>query len=125
MATLTLGPIIGKMGGGADVEVIPVDLYSKGDDGEFVIGHTVTVPAGETWLILSMGALTAAVQGGHASPNLVIGESESPSEARSGNYAWAAEVEGPEAAGVGLKRNTNRFSNADTFVGHVYIVPLP
>ena len=43
--------IIGKLGGGSEVEVTPVEGTASGSWGSEMVLHTVEVPAGETWLV--------------------------------------------------------------------------
>ena len=68
--------IIGKLGGGAGVEVAPVSGTASGGSGSEVILHTVEVPVGETWLVVVYGNLNGAYSDNYSSPQIYIGDTK-------------------------------------------------
>ena len=122
MANYQLGPVIGKIGGGVEVQKIPVNIVADGDTGS-TEGISVTVPEGEIWLIVLQGDPfpSSAIRG--SAPQMVIGERVSPSVMYEEYTAFSAEVAGPSNVPVGLRRN--RWQGDDRIVGHVYTVPMP
>ena len=110
--------IIGKLGG-ADVEVVPVDVTASGSMGSEVVFHTVAVPEGETWLVVAYGNLRSNSAGLY-SAQLVIGTTEPPSRAPNGTHGLAHI--GTGTINVKLRRNTS--VGSDSFTGHVYTVKL-
>ena len=112
--------IIGKLGGGgAEVEVTPVDVnVSGGYDSEKVI-HTAEVPEGETWLVALHGTLGSAAVGGKAA-ELIIGTTKLPPNAPNG-ITGLAHV-GTGTIEVKIVRHNSYAS--DRFTGHVYAVKL-
>lgn len=111
--------IIGKLGG-ADVESVPVSGETSGGSGAEVIMHTVQVPAGETWLIAAIGALTAGYDSSNLSPSVYLGTQKSSGYTASGTLSMAIVAEGEIT--FRLKRNTG--NREDKFTGHVYTVKM-
>lgn len=120
MATLGLGPVIGKLGG-VEVQKIPVDIVASGVAGSVVVMHTVHVPEGETWIVALIGNLSPRYTNNNG-PKLSIGEMSIGPGLPKGRAGLAAEVTG--TAEIALKRGISS-NGIDTFVGHVYTVPLP
>ena len=119
MANYKLGPVIGKIGGGADVQKIPVEVAESGKDTTAII-HTVHVPEGETWLVVLTGDLNPRYTSS-SGPQLFIGEVSIGPGLPEGLTAISAEVTG--TAEISLRRSYG--AGADSFDGHVYTVPLP
>ena len=111
--------IIGKLGGGADMEIVPVDVTASGGMGSEEVFHTVAVPEGETWLAVVYGNLQSSATGAN-SAQLIIGTTELPRNANNGIYGLAHI--GTGTINVKLRRNRTTFS--DSFSGHVYTVKL-
>ena len=111
--------IIGKLGGGAEVEVTPVDVTASGDWGSEEVLHTVEVPEGETWLVALHGDLQSGATAGK-SAQLIIGTTELTE--RSPNGITGLAHVGAGTIDVKLRRNTG--SGSDSFTGHVYAVKL-
>ena len=111
--------IIGKLGGGGEVQKIPVEAVASGVSGSVVVMHTVHVPEGETWLVVLSGDLDPRYTN-LSGPNLLIGEISIGPDLVAGFTSIAAEVTG--TAEIALKRNNP--SGTDSFTGHVYAVKL-
>ena len=111
--------IIGKLGGGAGVEVTPVSGTVSGSSGSEVVMHTVEVPAGETWLVALQGTLNSA-NTGSLTAQLLIGDSSIPQRAPNGQTALIHV--GTGTINVKLRRN-NGF-DSDSFTGHVYAAKM-
>ena len=120
MANYQLGPVIGKLGGGADVQKIPVEAVADGAANSEVVVHTVHVPEGETWLVVLSGDFNPAYTNTNG-PQLFIGADSIGPHLPRGLTAFAAEVTG--TAEIGLRRTIA--ASIDSFSGHVYVAPLP
>ena len=110
--------LLGKLGG-ADVEVMQVDVTSSGSTGSELVFHTVAVPEGETWLVAVHGDLRSSSTGSY-SAQLVIGTTMLPRRAENG-------INGLAHVGTGtidVKLRRNRANKSDSFTGHVYAVKL-
>ena len=112
--------IIGKLGGGADVEVTPVEGPASGDSGLEEVMHTVEAAEGETWLVALYGNLQHAYPGTNSSAQLAIGTTKLPPRAPNG-FTGLAHV-GTGAIDVKIVRQGSY--NSDSFTGHVYAVKL-
>ena len=112
--------IIGKLGGGAGVEVTPVSGTASGGSGSEVVMHTVEVPAGETWLVVVYGNLNGAYSDNYSSPQIYIGDTKLHQRATNGINSLAHV--GAGTINVKLRRNTG--NGSDSFTGHVYAVKL-
>ena len=112
--------LIGKLGGGAGVEVTPVEGTASGPWGSEEVLHTVEVPEGETWLVALYGNLLSHNSNNTSSAQLVIGTTILPSRASNGIIGLAHV--GAGTINVKLRRNTS--SGSDSFTGHVYAVKL-
>ena len=112
--------IIGKLGGGAGVEVTPVEVSASGSSGSEVVMHTVEVPAGETWLVVVYGNLNGAYSDNYSSPQIYIGDTKLHQRATNGINSLAHV--GAGTINVKLRRNTG--NGSDSFTGHVYAVKL-
>ena len=111
--------IIGKLGGGGEVQKIPVDIVASGGGGSVVVMHTVHVQEGETWLVVLSGDLNPRYTSS-SGPELSIGEVTFGPGLPAGRFDAAEEVTGTTE--ITLKRNN---SNAtDIFTGHVYAAKL-
>ena len=112
--------IIGKLGGGSEVEVTPVEGVASGPSGSEMVLHTVEVPEGETWLVALHGNLQSRNSSSALSAQLTIGTTAMPRYAANGSNGLAHV--GAGRIDVKLYRNTG--SGSDTFTGHVYAVKL-
>ena len=98
--------IIGKLGGGAEVEVTPVSGTTSGSSGSEVILHTIEVPVGETWLVAVYGNLNGAYNENYASPQIYIGDTKLNQRATNGIQSLAHV--GAGTIDVKLHRNTGK-----------------
>ena len=112
--------LIGKLGG-ASVDVTPVSVTASGAKGSEVVMHTVTVPAGETWLVALVGDVVSGSGQVTWSPSLSIGNITTLAGATSGKYGLSGVATGGTIA-VKITRKTN--SGQDSFTGHVYAVKI-
>lgn len=110
--------LIGKLGG-ADVEVMSVDVTASGSMGSELVFHTVEVPAGETWLVAVHGNLISSSTGTY-SAQLVIGTTELPARAENSIHGLAHVGTGT----IDVKLRRNRGNKTDSFTGHVYTVKM-
>ena len=111
--------LIGKLGGGSEVEVVPVSVTASGDSGSEEVFHTVTVPEGETWLAVVYGNLQSSATG-VSSAQIIIGTTELHERAPNRIYGLAHIGTGT----INVKMRRNRTSGSDSFSGHVYTVKL-
>ena len=116
MSNLTLGPVVGKIGGGgAEVSEIPVSFTSPSSTGTYHVVD-VPVPEGVTARVIVVGTSEATTVNSSLSPELMIGgvTVAYPVQAFAGEMV----VTGPTVVEA-----NRRFSpaNADpSFVGTVY-----
>ena len=111
--------IIGKLGGGAEVEVVPVDVTAVGNSGSEEVFYTIEVAEGETWMVAVQGDLFAPSTGSR-SPQLVIGSSSIPPRAENGQTALIHV--GTGTINASLRRNNS--TGHDSFTGTLYAVKL-
>ena len=111
--------LIGKLGGGADVGVTPVEGTASGPWGSEEVFHTVEVPEGETWLVALYGNLLNN-SGGASAAQLAVGTTILPPRAPDGIIGLAHV--GAGTINVKLRRNIT--SGSDSFTGTVYAVKL-
>ena len=112
--------IIGKLGGGAEVEVTPVEVTASGAWGSEEVFHTVEVSEGETWLVALYGNLLNNSGSAASAAQLAIGTTILPPRASDGSNGLAHV--GAGTINVKLCRNTS--SGTDSFDGHVYTVKI-
>ena len=108
--------IIGKLGGGAGVEETPISGTAKGN-GTSALMTTITVPAGETWLVAVIGTVTTLASTLQGCPYITIGDKKAAFGSEGGVSALVT-----GAAEIRLRRNYNLGS--DSFTGHVYTVKM-
>ena len=111
--------IIGKLGGGAGVEVIPVSGTKDGDRGTIVL-HTVHVPDGESWLIAAIGDMSPSTTISGAAPTLAVGDIKTNRFDTQNRMT----VAGVHTGAVDVKMVKNSNFGTDSFTGHVYTVKL-
>ena len=116
MSDLTLGPVVGKLGGGgAEVSEIPVNFTSPSSKG---VHHVVTVPVpvGVTARVIVVGMAEATQPNSTGVPHLVIGgvTVTYPLQAFAGEMA----VTGPTVVEVNRRSTTSSYD--PSFVGTVY-----
>ena len=109
--------IIGKLGGGAGVEVVPASVPSLGGSGSKQVMHTVNIPPGETWLVAVVGTGTAGSSIAADMPRINIGGKRTPQY--TGYFASAAVM--TKSGDVIFESNT---FTASSFTGHVYTVKM-
>lgn len=112
--------LIGKLGGGAGVEVVPVDVTAVGNSGSEEIFYTVEAAEGETWLVALYGNLQSVSSGSNSSAQLVIGTTELPKRAFNGIIGLAHAGTGT----IDVKLNRNTGTGSDSFTGTVYAVKV-
>ena len=107
--------IIGKLGGGAGVEVIPANANISGSGSSKVL-HTVTIPPGETWLVAVTGTGSTSASGSFL-PLIDIGGDATPQA--SGYFGSAAIMS--ESGDVVFR---TRSAGLSIFEGNVYTVKM-
>ena len=116
MSDLALGPVIGKLGGGAEVHSIPVDFTSPSGTGTYHVVD-VPVPEGVTARVMVVGTSKVEMASGSDKwPRLIIGGQEI------GRYfnsvGCHTTVTGPTALEA-RRMGTTSYHNP-SFVGTVY-----
>ena len=111
MSNLVLGPVIGKLGGGAEVHNIPVDFVSSSGRG---VKHVVDVPVpvGVTARVIVVGASAGMASSVSYWPRLIIGGQDIGRY--HGSVGGSATVTGPTVVEV------NQIGYNPSFVGTVY-----
>ena len=111
MSDLTLGPVVGKLGGGAEVHTIPVDFVSPSGSGvEHVVD--VPVPEGVTARVIVVGITEGMASIADRWPRLIIGGQDIGRY--HGSVGGSATVTGPTVVEV------NQIGYNPSFVGTVY-----
>ena len=108
--------IIGKLGG-ADVEVIPVEVTTSGSSGTSVVLATIDIPVGEQWLVAAVGTMTNDSSSQSNWAQIEIGGTKS---ALNGPGGFADVATGS----VSIRMVRNRTTGSDSFAGHVYTVKM-
>ena len=111
--------LLGKLGG-ADVKAIPVSVTATGDKGSEEVLTTVSVPPGETWLVVVYGNLKNKIDNGYSSSRLYIGDTLLHERSISGINSLAHI--GTGTIEVGLRRSIT--GGSDSFTGTVYAVKV-
>lgn len=101
------------------MDVTPVSATASGSGGSEVVIHTVTVPAGETWLVALTGTLTPQYTSGNG-PTLQVGDISMGPYLRAGDNGVAAIQTG--VVEVKIKRTIG--TGTDSFDGFVYAVKI-
>lgn len=116
MSNLVLGPVIGKLGGGAEVHAIPVDFVSPSATGVYHVVN-VPIPEGVTARVMVVGTSESTMSQNESGwPRLIIGGQEIVSYYNS--VGGSTTVTGPTVVEVERK---NILSSSDpSFVGTVY-----
>ena len=109
--------IIGKLGGGADVESVPVSVPIIAGQGTSEVMHTVNIPPGETWLVAVVGTGKAGSDSYSGMPKIIIGGKRVLQY--TGYFASSAVM--TESGDVALESNSY---TASSFTGHVYTVKM-
>ena len=107
--------IIGKLGG-AGVEVTPVEGTASGG-GASTLMTTITVPAGETWLVATIGTATTLAGSLNGYPYISIGDKRAAFKGEGGVSALVT-------GAVEIRLRRNNILGSDSFTGHVYTVKL-
>ena len=114
MSDLTLGPVVGKLGGGAEVHTIPVDFVSSSGQG---VKHVVDVPVpeGVTARVIVIGS--ADISSSSTSwPRLIIGGQNIG--LYYSNVGGSATVTGPTVVEAERRATSSQYD--PSFVGTVY-----
>ena len=112
--------IIGKLGGGAEVDSFPVEGSVQDSSGVTIL-HTVEVLAGETWLVAVSGELQGPASSSQSSsqPDMRIGEPICRGVPHMTSFGISAVI--TESTAVELVSN---HATASSFAGTVYTVKL-
>ena len=115
MSDLQLGPVVGRLGGGAEVNAIPVNFVSSSGSG---VKHVVDVPvpAGVTAQVVVVGS-TGGISSSYSGwPRLIIGgQNIGPYY---DNVGGSATVTGPTVVEVSRESTSSLYD--PSFVGTVY-----
>lgn len=116
MANYQLGPVIGQIGGGVEVQKIPVEAETYGGDS----AHLTTInPENERTLIALDGHLDYAGSSSSSFPNIRTNLREEGKATGDVSYAWITS----ESLTITLVNNSK--GTEAKFVGHIYTAPLP
>ena len=108
--------IIGKLGG-ADVEVIPVEGEVSDGSGSSVVLATIDIPAGEQWLVATVGTMANNSSSTGNWAQIEMGGAKSALDGP-GGFADVA------TGAVSIRMVRNRALGSDSFTGHVYTVKM-
>ena len=111
--------IIGKLGGGADVQQIPVSMTGNGGNTKHLLTR-VEVPAGKQMLVAVAGTFTSA-QSSNSRPDFEIGEFVSLASSTTGAHASASAVL-TQSGDVNVITRTA--IGTSTFAGTVYTAEM-
>ena len=107
--------IIGKLGGGAGAEVIPVSGIVSGSNS--VTLANIEIPAGEQWLVAVTGTMTNSSISMSSWAQIEIGGAKSVLDGPGGSANVATGT-------VSIRMVRNRTNGSDSFTGHVYTVKM-
>ena len=115
MSDLVLGPVVGKLGGGAEVHTIPVDFVSSSGTG---VKHVVDVPVpeGVAARVVVVGTSGVTNTSNSSWPRLIIGGQDIGSYYSS--VGGSATVTGPTVVEVNRRSTSSLYD--PSFVGTVY-----
>ena len=120
MSDLALGPVIGKLGGGAEVHTIPVDFVSPSSrDVHHVVD--VPVPEGVTARVVVVGVSGATTATSTSIPHLMIGGVTVAYPVQA--FAGERTATGPTV--VEVNRRGNLAEANPSFVGTVFWWEVP
>ena len=111
--------IIGKLGGGAEMEEYPVSVPENRPD---TLLRAVTVPAGKKFLVAAEGHCPKQPSSAAANPTLYVGDVKSKPAVRYGRFGVMAIVE--QDAEIRLDTYANSSINNSSFEGTVYVLEL-
>ena len=111
--------IIGKLGGGADLESYPVSVPEGRPD---TLLRAVTVPAGKRFLVAAEGHCPKETSSQSNKPTLYVGSVKSSPAVRYGRFGVMAIVE--QDTEVRFDTYANSGLNNSSFEGTVYVVEL-
>ena len=111
--------IIGKLGGGADLESYPVSVPENRPD---TLLRAVTVPAGKRFLVAAEGYCPKETSSQSNKPTLYVGDVKSIPAVRNGRFGVMAIVE--QDTEVRFDTYTSSGLNNSSFVGTVYVLEL-
>lgn len=113
--------LIGRLGGGAEVDEAPTTGATSSDSWTSI--HTVTVPDGGQWLISAYGDLHTNQTGFSRYPGLRVRETAIDGPYGSSQRGVSTVVAGPATVDVEIRQRAG--TGTTTFTGTVYTVPLP
>ena len=111
--------IIGKLGGGAEMEEYPVSVPENRPD---TLLRAVTVPAGKKFLVAAAGHSPKMASSASAKPTLYIGDVKSQPAERYGRFGVMNIVE--QDVEVRFDTYANSAINNSSFEGTVYVLEL-
>ena len=111
--------IIGKLGGGADLESYPVSVSENRPD---TLLRAVTVPAGKKFLVAAEGHCPKQASSANANPTLYVGDVKSSPSVRYGRFSVMNIVE--QDVEVRFDTFANSSINNSSFEGTVYVLEL-
>ena len=111
--------IIGKLGGGAEMEEYPVSVRENRPD---TLLRAVTVPAGKRYLVAAEGHCPKQAGSPAANPTLYVGDVKSSPSVRYGRFSVMNIVE--QDAEVRFDTYASSSINNSSFEGTVYVLEL-
>ena len=111
--------IIGKLGGGAEMEEYPVSVPENRPD---TLLRAVTVPAGKRYLVAAEGHCPIQAGSRNASPTLYVGDVKSLPAVRHGRFGVMDIVE--QDVEVRFDTSSSSGLNNSSFEGTVYVLEL-
>ena len=111
--------IIGKLGGGEEMEEYPVSVRENRPD---TLLRAVTVPAGKRYLVAAEGYCPKQASSPAANPTLYVGDVKSSPSVRYGRFSVMDIVE--QDTEVRFDTFANSAINNSSFEGTVYVLEL-
>ena len=111
--------LIGKLGGGADLESYPVSVPEDRPD---TLLRAVTIPAGKRFLVAASGRCPKMATNANYRPTLYIGNVKSQPAEQSSDFSVMAIVE--SSVEVRFDTRTSGGNSNSSFEGTVYILEL-
>ena len=111
--------IIGKLGGGADLESYPVSVPENRPD---TLLRAVTVPAGKQYLVAAEGYCPTEASSNSYKPTLYVGAAKSKPAVRYGLFGVVAIVQ--QDVEVRFEPASSSGINNSSFEGTVYVLEL-
>ena len=112
--------LLGELGSGLS-DPIPVYAVAAGGNGSKEVIHTVSVPSGETWMVIMLGDLTPVYRNSSNSPSLLLGSSSSGRYLDAAQYGMVTTSTGGSVTAA-IKRGIS--TGEDIFDGNIYTIKL-